>query len=120
MIKKLFLFLLSLSILAALNCKKSEQNQRVIECYTKNNFDKVYEFIEKENFKTKSVFLKLDEIEIYLKNDNEIVFKKNGYSFSKIHRDKGVISLPILKSQNERVRNETNLLFCALLSKNIK
>ena len=120
MTRKTTLILLSLSIFCNYSCRNSAEEKITESCFTKNNFDKVYEFINNQNIKTKTTFLKYDDIQVCLKGDSEIAFKKDGYTLSKIYREKGIIALQMLESDNNKMEEKTNRIFCELISKATK
>ncbi|HEX8016190.1 MAG TPA: hypothetical protein VF465_13230 [Flavobacterium sp.] len=97
---------------------KPEKNNQL--CFSKTNFDSVYQFIliKTQHNKTKEYIH--GDWEIVVSDSSELLFKKKGYSLSKVNREWGIFSLQKLGPDNERITLKTNLLFCelVLLAKN--
>lgn len=94
------------------NIEKSENEM----CFTNKNFDTVYKFIKTQTIKNQSDFYLYDDIEIYINGVDELSFKKNGYTLSKINKERGIFSLAMYKVQNDKLVLKANDLFCKLLS----
>ena len=85
--KKIFPPLLIL-IIINISCNGSIGNNSKTDCFTKDNFDRVYSYIKSQLATSKSEFYVVKKTEIHLTNDQEIRFKSNGYTFSKITEKK--------------------------------
>jgi hypothetical protein len=116
MYRKITIILIYLLIYSSYSCRKSTEEKPTESCFTQNNFDLVYKFIENQNLKTKSKFLKYGDTKVYLSNDKIITLKK-GNNYSKIHRKKGIFSLSTYKTKNIEMKEEANRLFCDLVTK---
>jgi hypothetical protein len=88
----------------------------MVDCFTTDNFDSVYSFIQSQLATSKSEFYIVEKTEIHLTNDQEITFKSNGYTFSKVNREKGIISLAKYKADNDKAQLKSNQLFCKILA----
>lgn len=84
-------------------------------CFSKANFDSVYKYINVQIKKSNTTFSKYDNYELYLNDTTEISFKKDGYTLSKVIKEKGVFSLAKRKKDNEKILKETNEIFCKIL-----
>lgn len=114
-LKKIFPPLLIL-IIVNISCNGSTGNNSKVDCFTTDNFDRVYSFIQSQLATNKSEFYVVEKTEIHLANDQEISFKSNGYTFSKVNREKGIISLPKYKADNDKAQLKSSQLFCKILS----
>lgn len=84
-------------------------------CFSKTNFDIVYKYIGSQIKKSTVAFHNYDSYEVYLKDNAQISFKSNGYTLSRIIKDKGIFALPKRKKDNENILKKTNQLFCELV-----
>ena len=109
-----------LIILLNYSCNGNIEKSTNETCFSKENFDTVYEFIKTQTRKSQGGFYLYDSTEIYISRIDELSFKKNGYTLSKINREKGIFSLAMLKNDNDKLTSKTNLLFCKLLSETRK
>ncbi|WP_396173813.1 hypothetical protein [Flavobacterium sp.] len=98
------------------SCNGSAGNNSKVDCFTTDNFDSVYSFIKRELATSESEFYIVEKTEIHITNDQEITFKSNGYTFSKVNREKGIISLPKYKADNNQAQLKSSQLFCKILS----
>lgn len=98
------------------SCNGSTGNNSMVDCFTTDNFDSVYSFIQSQLATSKSEFYIVEKTEIHITNDQEIRFKSNGYTFSKVNREKGIISLPKYKPNNDKTQLISSQLFCKILS----
>lgn len=114
-LKKIFPPLLILIVMNA-SCNGSTEKNSKVDCFSTDNFDSVYLFIKSQLATSKSEFYVVEKTEIHLTNDQEITFKSNGYTFSKVNREKGIISLPKYKADNDKTQLISSQLFCKILS----
>lgn len=114
-LKKIFPPLLILFIIN-ISCNGFSEKNSKVDCFTSDNFDSVYSFIKSQFVIGKSEFYVVEKTEIHLTSDQEITFKSNGYTFSKVNREKGIISLPIKSSNNDDTKAKTTKIFCKILS----
>jgi hypothetical protein len=113
--RKTSIFLINLLIYSNYSCRKSTEEKPSESCFTQNNFDLVYRFIENQNKITKTKFLKYGKTKVYLTNDTIINLEK-GRSFSKIYRKKGILNTEMYEPRNIENVEETNRLFCDLVA----
>lgn len=102
------------------SCNKSIEKNTNETCFSKENFEAVHQFIKTQTKKNRSPFYLYDGVEIYTNTVDELLFIKNGYIISKINKQRGLFSLSIYKSDNDKLVSEANLLFCKLLSETCK
>ena len=105
-----------LLIYSSYSCRKSTEDNPTKSCFTQDNFDIVYKFIENQNIKTNTKFLKYGDTKVFLSSDT-IITLENGNSYSKIHRKKGIFSLEVYKTKSIEMEKEANRLFCVLIDK---
>lgn len=120
MLKKTAVLFFFSSIFMCYSCIGMVKDNKSKMCFDKENFDKVYAFIKAQTTENQTKFYKYENTEIYLNNSIEITFKKDGYTFSKINREAGLISLAKNQNDNTKILQRTNQLFCQLLSETIK
>jgi len=95
----------------------STNNQQQNNCFSKENFQKVYGYIENKINEDGSSFFVFKEYEVHITKKEEIIsIKKNGYTLSKIEVEKGIYSLNKSEKQNKKMVNLTHNIFCELLS----
>jgi len=114
-LKKIFPSLLILIVMNT-SCNGSTGNNSMVDCFTTDNFDSVYSFIQSQLATSKSEFYIVEKTEIHITNDQEIRFKSNGYTCSIVNREKGIISLPKYKADNDKAQLKSSQLFCKILS----
>lgn len=85
-------------------------------CFSKNNFEKVYKYIDSRITSSNSTFFKFDNYEIYLHGPAEIIFKKNEYTLAWANKEKGIVSLAKNNTDNKKIVTHINILFCKLFS----
>ena len=114
-LKKIFPPLLILIVMNA-SCNGSTEKNSKVDCFSIDNFDSVYLFIKSQLATSKSEFYIVEKTEIHITNDQEIRFKSNGYTCSIVNREKGIISLPKYKADNDKAQLKSNQLFCKILA----
>jgi len=94
---------------------KSVINQQQDNCFSEENFQKVYGYVSNQINKDNNTFITIEGYEIHLNQDkNDISIKEKGYTLAKIHQ-KGIYSLNKSKLHNERMVKTAYNLFCKLL-----
>ena len=104
------IIVLSISMFSCFNNKKDES------CFSENNFEKVYQYLNNEITAQELSFYIHDEYEIHLFDENEIKIKQNGWTLAIIRKEKGIFALAKLKSDNEKQLMKTNKIFCQLVT----
>ena len=84
-------------------------------CFSTVNFDRVYNYIDIQIKNRNTTIYRYDNYELYLNDTTEISLKKDGWTLSKIIKEKGVVSLAKRKRDNDRILKETNYIFCKIL-----
>ena len=84
-------------------------------CFSMSNFVCVYKFIDTQIKTSNSTFYKYDDYELHLTDTTEIALKKDGFTLSKILKDKGFVCLAKYKKDNKNILIKTNKVFCELL-----
>lgn len=79
------------------------------------NFDNVYNYIENQIKKDNMSFYPYHNYELHLIGNSEIILKKEGYTLSKITKEKGIFSLPKREKDNVEMVKKTNQLFLEIL-----
>jgi len=92
-------------------------NKKDENCFSENNFEKVYQYINNEITAQELSFYIHDEYEIHLFDENEIKIKQNGWTLAIIRKEKGIFTLAKLKSDNEKQLIRANKIFCELIAK---
>ena len=104
------IIILSISMFSCFNNKKDES------CFSENNFEKVYQYLNNEITAQELSFYIHDEYEIHLFDKNEIKIKQNGWTLAIIRKEKGIFALAKLKSDNEKQLMKANKIFCQLVT----
>ena len=90
---KVVLILVTMALFSNWACKSQQEQTQEEDCFTVNNFEKVFNYVDKQIATSDSTFFVFEEYEVYLdKEQKEISLKKSGYTHSKINK-KGVYSL---------------------------
>ena len=89
--------------------------EKTDNCFSESNFGCVYNFIDTQIKKNNSTFYKYDDYELHLTDTTEIALKKDGFTLSKILKDKGFVCLAKYKKDNKNILIKTNKVFCELL-----
>jgi len=84
-------------------------------CFSPIIFDRVYKYIDDQIKKENLTFYKFDNYELYVNDTTDIYFKKDGWTLSKIIKDKGVVSLAKRKQDNDSILKKTNNIFYKIL-----
>ena len=104
------IIILSISMFSCFNNKKDES------CFSENNFEKVYQYLNNEIAAQELSFYIHDEYEIHLFGETEIKIKQNGWTLAIIRKEKGIFALAKLKSDNEKQLMKANKIFCQLVA----
>lgn len=80
-----------------------------------NDFDSVYQWIEKQIKRNNVSFYYYRSYELYLKDHLEIIIRKSSYTLSKISREKGIFSLAKADNDNKEMIRKTNQLLLEML-----
>ena len=95
----------------------STNNQNQKDCFSKENFQKVHDYIDNKNKEDGSAFIMFNEYEVHLSSEERIIsIKKNNCTLSVIDADKGIYSLNKSEKQNKKMVNSTYNIFCKLLA----
>ncbi len=92
---------------------KAQTNNKT--CFSKTNFDSVYQFVLMKTQKNNSKVYVYEGYELVLNSDSEIAFKQKGYTLSTVNKEFGIFAFPKFSIDNERVKLKTNQLFCELV-----
>jgi hypothetical protein len=84
-------------------------------CFSENNFDKVYKYINEQINVTGTAYYLYSGYEVYLSNPVEIRLKKNNYTLAVIHKQKAIFSLAIKQGNSNAIVKEANNVFCKIL-----
>lgn len=79
------------------------------------NFDNVYNYIENQIKKNDMSFYPYHNYELHLIDNSEIIVKKEGYTLSKITKEKGIFALPKREKDSVEMIKKTNQLFLEIL-----
>jgi hypothetical protein len=107
-------YLFYILIFSTLSCKEKSEEKLFKSCFTMDNFDLVYEYIEIQNKTTNSNFQKYGEFEVLLRKDSLITLVK-GNSVTKIFRNKGIVPIQMYKPTSDKMKVDANHLFCELV-----
>ena len=89
------------------------------DCFSSANFDLVYHHIRKSIAKEKSAFYTCEKYQLHLGCAAEITIKQDGYTLAIISRETGIYSLAKVLSDNNRLVDVANELFCKVLGVSI-
>jgi len=82
---------------------------------SKENFDTVYQYIFDQIKKDTTKFYSYKNYDFYLKEESEILVKKDTYIISHISRENGIRSLAKREKDNKELVKKTTQLFLELL-----
>jgi len=85
-------------------------------CFSETNFEFVYQYLNDKIATQKLKFYAFADYEIHLINENEIKIKNNGGTMAIIRKEKGILALAKLKSDNEKQLTKANNIFCELVA----
>lgn len=97
------------------NNAKMLDTEKTETCFSKTNFDSVYKYIDNQIKRSNTTFYKYENYELNIYDTSEIDLKKDGYTLSKVLKEKGIISLAKRKQDNDKIVKKTNQLFCKIL-----
>lgn len=100
-----------------LMAKEADKNTAVqsMSCYSDDNFDYVYAYVEKDMGNKSLPYFEFDGYELYTESGEVISIKKEGWTLSKVIRGKGVVALPKNEPHNSEVAHTMNAVFCNLV-----
>ena len=85
-------------------------------CFSETNFEIVYQYLNDKIVSQKLEFYTYDGYDIHLISENEIKIKNNGGTMAIIRKEKGILALAKLKSDNEKQLTKANNIFCELVA----
>jgi hypothetical protein len=107
------IFILNLMIFGHLS-----KNEQVFQenCFSEENFLKVYTYIENEISSTGAKYLAFEYYQFYLEKEKKKIFlKKEAYTYAIIDSKNGISSLNKSRQGHERSVKNTHQIFCKLL-----
>lgn len=108
-----YLVIIILSLFLFSCSKKKNHNKN---CFSNTNYELVYKYIKNEIEIRQQSHFENNEYDLYLIDKNEIKVYKEKTLIGNIRNDKGIFSIAIYKSNNEKLTIEMNNLFCSLIS----
>jgi len=100
----------------SMNNAKTPNTEKINTCFSKENFDRVYKYIDDNIKNENNIHYQYDNYELYLTSTTEISFNKDGYTLAKVAKEQGFVSLAKRKKDNDRILKEANQVFCKILS----
>jgi hypothetical protein len=88
---------------------------KIENCFSEYNFDRLYRFIAEKVSAAKTTYYLYWGYEIHVSGPAELRFKKDHYTLAVIHREKGISSLAIKQTDNDKIMKEVNRVFCELI-----
>lgn len=104
---------------AAFTNRYTTMNENKI-CLSESTYDTVYAYLSTEIKNENLSFYMYKGYEFYIGTLNQISVRKDGYTMSNIHREKGISALAKEKTYNKIDVSLTHQLFCELYEEAIK
>ena len=85
-------------------------------CYSEENFETVYKFVEDQIKKSEENFYSFKSCQLFLMDGEVIAIKQKNWTESIIHREKGIYSLAKELKANQRHVKKAHEIFCELVA----
>lgn len=117
MISTIFLIALNLAILNSGNAAEINipTMNRTAYCYSEENFEIVYKFIEDQIQKGEKEFYSFQGYQLFIIGGEMITIKQSDWSQSVIHKEKGIYSLAKSLKSNQKHVEKASAIFCKIL-----